>query len=70
MYKNVIQNRANYCLCGYCISMEDLKEIKMLVEESGKTKFYFYKRLCELVPSSQVTKGVDSFVVVTDSEKK
>ena len=51
--------------------MEHLEEIQKLVVESTKTKtkFYLYKKLCELVLNSWVTKEASSFIVEIDSEE-
>ena len=49
--------------------MEHLDEIKKLVVESTKTKFYLYKRLCELVLNSRVTEESCSFIVEIDAEE-
>ena len=51
--------------------MEHLEEIQKLVVESAKakTKFYLYKKLCELVPNSWVTKEASSFIVEIYSEE-
>ena len=49
--------------------MEHLDEIKKLVVESTKTKFYLYKRLCELVLKRRVTEESCSFIVEIDAEE-
>ena len=49
--------------------MEYFEEMKKLVAESTKTKFYLYKRLCEWVPNSRVIEGKCSFVVEIDAEE-
>ena len=49
--------------------MEHFKEMKKLIAESTKTKFYLYKRLCKWEPNSQVTEGKCSFVVEIDAEE-
>ena len=49
--------------------MEHFDEIKRLVVESTKTKFYLYKRLCELVLNSRVTEESCSFIVEIDAEE-
>ena len=71
MNKNEINNRAYNYLHGYHISMKNLEEIEKLVVESTKTKtkFYLYKKLCELAPNSRVIKEASSFVVETDNEE-
>ena len=51
MNQNVINNTAYNYLSYYGISMKHLNEIKKLVVESTNTKFYLYKRLCELAPN-------------------
>ena len=69
MNKNVIHNTAHNYLSGYDISMEHLEEMVKLVMESSNTKFYFYKRLWELVPNSQVTNKKCAFIVEIDAEQ-
>ena len=49
--------------------MEHFKEMKILVVESTKMKFYLYKRLCKWEPNSQVTEGKCSFVLEIDAEE-
>ena len=49
--------------------MEHFKEMKKLVAENTKTKFYLHKILCEGVPNSRVTEGKCSFVVEIDAEE-
>ena len=69
MNQNIIQNTAYNCLSSYKLSMEHFKEMKKLVAESTKTKFYLYKRACEWAPNSRVTEGKCSFVVEIDTEE-
>ena len=53
MNQNVIQNTAYNYLSSYKLSMEYLEEMKKLVAESTKTKFYLCKRLWEWVATWQ-----------------
>ena len=69
MNKNVIHNTAYNYLSGYHISMEHLEEMEKLVVESSNTKFYLYKRLCELAPNSRVTNEKCAFIVEIDAEE-
>ena len=69
MNKNVIHNTAYNYLSGYHINMEHLEEMEKLVAESSKTKFYLYKRLCELASNSWVAEEKYSFVVEIDAEE-
>ena len=71
MNKSKINNRAYNYLHACHISMERLEEIEKLLVESAKTKtkFYLYKKLCELAPNSLVTKEASSFIIEIDSEK-
>ena len=39
------------------------------MEESGKTKFYLFKSLCELAVNNWVTEGKNSFIVQIDAEE-
>ena len=66
MNKNVIHNTAYNYLSGYHISMGHLEEMEKLVVESSNTKFYLYKRLCELAPNSRVTNQKCAFIVEID----
>ena len=52
MNQNVIHNIAYNYLSSYKLSLENFEEMKKLVAESTKTKFYLYKRLCEWVLNS------------------
>ena len=49
--------------------MEHFEGIQKLVEESGKTKFYLFKSLCELAMNSWVTEGKNLFIVEIDAEE-
>ena len=50
--------------------MEHLEEeIEKLVMECSNTKFYLYKRLCELAPNSRVTNEKCAFIVEIDAEE-
>ena len=69
MSQNVINNTAYNYLSYYGISMKHLDEIKKLVVESTNTKFYLYKRLCELAPNSRFTEERFWFIVETDAEE-
>ena len=69
MNQNVIHNTAYNYLSSYKLSMEHFEEMKKLVAESKKVKFYLYKRLCEWVPNSRVTEGKCLFVVEIDAEE-
>ena len=66
---NVIHNAAYNYLSSYKLNMEHFEEIKKLVAESTKTKFYLYKRLCKWVCNSQVTEGKCLFAVEIDAEQ-
>ena len=63
MNKNVIHNTAYNYLSGYHISIEHLQEMEKSVVESSKTKFYLYKRLCDVALNSQVAEEKCSFFV-------
>ena len=69
MNKNVIHNTAYNYLSGYHISTEHFEEMEKLVVESSNTKFYLYKRLCELAPKSWVTNEKCAFIVEIDAEE-
>ena len=69
MNQNVIHNTACNYLSSYKLSMEHFEEMKKLVAESTKMKFYLYKRLCKWAPNSQVTTGKCLFVVEIDAEE-
>ena len=75
-YKSILHldeqkgNTAYNYLSGYHISMEHLEEeIEKLVMECSNTKFYLYKRLCELAPNSRVTNEKCAFIVEIDAEE-
>ena len=69
MNQNIINNTAYDYLSYFGISMKHLDEIKTFVVESMNTKFYLYKRLCELVPNSRVTEERCWFIVEIDAEE-
>ena len=69
MNQNVIHNTAYNYLSSYKLNMEHFEEMKKLVAESIKTKFYLYKRLCEWALNSQVTEAKCLFVVEIDAEE-
>ena len=49
--------------------MEHFKEMKKLVAESTKMKFYLYKRLWKWAPNSGDTEGKCLFAVKIDAEE-
>ena len=67
MNQNLINNTAYNYLSSYKLSMEHFKEMKKLVAERIKTKFYLYKKICKQAPNSQVTEGKCLFVVEIDA---
>ena len=69
MNQNIINNTAYDYLSYFGINMKHLDEIKTFVVESMNTKFYLYKRLCELVPNSRVTEERCWFIVEIDAEE-
>ena len=56
-------------MSNFKLNKEHLEEMKKLVAESIKTKFYLYKRLCEWALNSQVTEAKCLFVVEIDAEE-
>ena len=69
MNENVIYNTVYNYLSGYHISMEHLEEMEKLVVESSNTKFYMYKRLCELASNNWVRNEKYAFIVEIDAEE-
>ena len=65
----IYYNTAYNYLSDYHLRMEHLGEIQKLVLESTKTKFCLYKRLCELVLNSRVTKERCSFIVENEAQE-
>ena len=70
MNQNIIHNIAYNYLSSYKLSLENFEEMKKLVAEITKTKFYLYKRLCEWVLNSRVAERKCSFVIEIDAEKE
>ena len=70
MNKNEIYNRA-YIIIYMVITLAWTfgRNWKISSEKYKNTKFYLYKKLCELVYNSQVTKEASSFIVEIDSEE-
>ena len=69
MNQNIINNTAYDYLSYFGINMKHLDEIKTFLVETMNTKFYLYKRLCELVPNSRVTEERCWFIVEIDAEE-
>ena len=69
MNQNIINNTAYDYLSYFGINMKHLDEIKTFLVESMNTKFYLYKRVCELVPNSRVTEERCWFIVEIDAEE-
>ena len=69
MNQNVTKNSVYDYLHGYRLSMVHLEEIQQLVAENKNTKYFIYKRLCELALNSRVINDKHGFIVEIDSEE-